>query len=75
MKVLEFGHKKIDSVDKPKIHSAPQVYEKCVVCGKTTDILINLPVSVRKGYMPGVGQLCWECCVAIYGTDDLRWLS
>lgn len=36
-------------------------YEKCVLCGKTTDIRIKDHVDLRRYYVDGVGQLCDEC--------------
>ena len=47
-------------------------YEKCVVCRATTDVPTDMPVSERKWYVPGAGQLCKKCCMELYGTDDLR---
>ena len=60
----------------PKIKKSKSVpacdFERCVVCGKMTDIPKDLPVSERKTYMEGAGQLCRECCIELYHTDDLR---
>lgn len=47
-------------------------YEKCVLCGKETDVKFSVPVGERKTYMIGVGQLCPECCMEVYHTADLR---
>ena len=47
-------------------------YERCVVCGKLTDVPKSLPVGRRKTYVSGGGQLCKGCCWRIYGTTDLR---
>ena len=49
--------------------------EKCVVCGKITNIPKNMPIDERKTYVETSGQLCKECCMEIYGTDDLRTIS
>ena len=46
--------------------------ETCVVCGRHTEVPKELPVSERKTYMPGGGQLCEDCCWEIYHTTDLR---
>lgn len=47
-------------------------YARCVVCKKRTTVLENMPVSERKCFVPGAGQLCRKCCIELYGTDDLR---
>jgi hypothetical protein len=36
----------------------PKDVEKCVICGRVTDIPIRLPISKRKTYMPAAGHLC-----------------
>lgn len=35
--------------------------EKCVLCGKDTDIPLNRNISWRKYYIRGCGQLCEKC--------------
>lgn len=35
--------------------------ERCVCCGKYTDVSLSMPVSERKFYVLGVGQLCEQC--------------
>lgn len=35
--------------------------EKCVICGSETDYFFNTPVSERRCYVEGVGQLCEKC--------------
>ena len=49
--------------------------EKCVACGATTNVPVDTPISERKCYVPGAGQLCRTCCIELYGTDDLRSLQ
>ena len=51
------------------------VCERCIVCRRLTDIPVSMPVSERKCYVPGGGQLCRKCCMELYGTDDLRSLQ
>lgn len=36
-------------------------YEICVACGKKTDVLCDTPVTERKNYIHGCGQLCEKC--------------
>lgn len=52
--------------------SPGRVYERCAVCGAVTDVPADTPISGRKCYVPGGGQLCRKCCIELYGTDDLR---
>ena len=35
--------------------------EKCVLCGKETDIDITTHIDSRIGYEEGLGQLCISC--------------
>ena len=36
-------------------------YERCVVCGKTTNILVSTPIEMRENYEIGMGQVCVDC--------------
>ena len=49
--------------------SDTQEFEKCVLCGVVTDVLVDDPVEDRQWYVPGVGQLCLGC--AETGFTDL----
>lgn len=40
--------------------------DKCVICGKDTGVLHDTPVSERKRYVSGSGQLCRECYYDLY---------
>jgi recombinational DNA repair protein (RecF pathway) len=47
---------------------APQdTYERCVLCGKKTDVPIDLPIDRRDCYVEGSGQLCRDCWRRAYG--------
>lgn len=35
--------------------------ERCVRCGKETEYDVSTPVTMRKWYVEGSGQLCEEC--------------
>lgn len=63
-KILHSGDR-----EEPKKASSLEI---CIVCGKITGVPKDKPVSERKTYMEGAGQLCENCCWEIYGTDDLR---
>ncbi len=43
-----------------------EVFEKCVVCGKITNTLINTPVDKRTNYVIGVGEVCSKCLLEVY---------
>lgn len=32
--------------------------EQCILCGKDTDVPFSTPVSLRKNFLRGCGQLC-----------------
>ena len=36
-------------------------YERCVMCGKMTDVPISTPIEFRSNYEIGCGQLCSTC--------------
>ena len=36
-------------------------YEKCVLCGKTTNVLKSTPIELRLAYVECAGQLCDKC--------------
>ena len=35
--------------------------EKCILCGKKTNVPKNLHIDFRDFYVEGAGQLCYEC--------------
>ena len=51
------------------------LYERCDICGRLTDVPKSLDIKYRKTYVEGAGQLCRECCIRLYHTDDLRFLE
>lgn len=44
--------------------------EKCVLCGKDSGIPEDMPVSERRNYVKGCGQLCGECFCKLYHHPD-----
>lgn len=47
-------------------------FERCVLCGAVTDVPRQQSVSERKCYVPGAGQLCSDCCMELYGTNNFE---
>jgi hypothetical protein len=45
------------------------VTEKCVLCGKETNVPIDLHIDERKNYVEGAGQLCDECAKKVYSKE------
>lgn len=43
---------------KLQMDSEENSFERCVLCGVVTDVPVQMPVSERKCYIPGAGQLC-----------------
>lgn len=47
-------------------NSAMGENEKCVCCGGDTGVLCSTPISKRKHYIEGCGQLCDDCYYDLY---------
>ena len=61
-KVLsDLGIKIYDIKPKNEVKSTSGKYEKCVLCGKKTDVKVSEKIDRREHYVTGVGQLCKEC--------------
>ncbi len=61
-KVLsDLGIKIYDIKPASDIKSTSGEYEKCVLCGKKTDVKVSEKVDRREHYVTGVGQLCEKC--------------
>ncbi len=51
---------------KDERNAVQDIMEKCVLCGKKTEYMHQMPIDERKDYVPGVGQLCSNCYAALY---------
>jgi len=40
--------------------------ERCIRCGKETEYDVSTPVTVRRWYVEGSGQLCEQCYFILY---------
>jgi len=40
--------------------------ERCIRCGVETEYNVSTPVTVRRWYIEGSGQLCEECYFTLY---------
>jgi NADH:ubiquinone oxidoreductase subunit E len=61
-KVLsDLGIKIYDIKPKGEVKSTSGGYEKCVLCGKKTDVKVSEKIDRREHYVTGVGQLCKKC--------------
>ena len=61
-KVLsDLGIKIYDIKPMSEVKSTSGGYEKCVLCGKKTDVKVSEKIDRREHYVTGVGQLCKEC--------------
>lgn len=40
--------------------------DKCVLCGRDAGVPADMPVSERKNYVKGCGQLCEDCFYRLY---------
>lgn len=66
---LNRNHRSSDTVQVQK--PAHETFERCVLCGRATDVPVMQPIGERRCYVIGAGQLCAECCMNLYGTTDL----
>ena len=41
----------------------------CIRCGKTTPYGAGVPITSRRYYIEGSGQLCEKCWREVYGDD------
>jgi len=61
-KVLsDLGIKIYDIKPEGKVKSTSEEYEKCVLCGKKTNVKVSENIDHREHYVTGVGQLCEDC--------------
>ena len=44
--------------------------DKCVLCGRDAGVPADMPVSERKNYVRGCGQLCESCFRRLYRRPD-----
>lgn len=40
--------------------------DKCVVCGKGSGVMRDVPIQNRERYINGSGQLCRDCYFKLY---------
>lgn len=40
--------------------------ERCIRCGRETEYDVSSPVTVRRWYVEGSGQLCEKCYFTLY---------
>ena len=59
--LFDLGIKIYDIKPQGEVKSTSGGYEKCVLCGKKTDVKVSKKIDRRKYYVTGVGQLCKEC--------------
>ena len=60
---------KIESTTKLNNINHSSFYEKCLICKSNTDIHISTPISSRKWFVIGMGQMCGSCYMATYNTS------
>ena len=44
--------------------------EKCIRCGKPTPYHLNTPITPRRYFIEGSGQLCAECYRKLYFKEN-----
>ena len=53
----------------PSDRSAETEYERCVLCGKQTDVKRDEHIDLRTCYVEGAGQLCPACWKQVYHSN------
>ena len=61
-----------DRPNDPSCHSEKDAFERCVLCGKQTEVRCDTPIDFRGCYVEGAGQLCPECWRQLYGGSAER---
>jgi DNA-directed RNA polymerase subunit RPC12/RpoP len=56
----------IDNAEETEQNKADDPYEKCVICGADTPYRFSTPITQRKYYVKGSGQICQHCDYKIY---------
>ena len=44
--------------------------ELCARCGKPTPYSVETPITLRRYFVEGAGQLCPQCFRKLYGEDE-----
>ena len=44
--------------------------ELCIRCGKETEYDVHTPITIRRYYIEGSGQLCEDCWRELYGRKN-----
>lgn len=44
-----------------KFNFCKEKIERCVICGRITNIPTTMPIDLRENYVSGCGQLCNNC--------------
>ena len=57
---------------KQKSKNSNKEYEKCVCCGKMTDVLCSTHIDLRDNYIVGAGQLCRACYSELYNKTCVK---
>ena len=56
----------INNIEATEQNNANDHFEKCVICGADTAYKISTPISQRKYYVEGSGQICTKCHFDLY---------
>lgn len=64
-KIIKFFKNRLSPLSKSKEEVVfipiTEDFERCVMCGKLTDIPVTTPIQLREFYEIGCGQLCENC--------------
>lgn len=46
-------------------------FERCILCGRLTDIPVSMPIDLRENYEIGCGQVCISCMQKLHDTKEI----
>ena len=68
----EHMYKAAEKIEASQATERDDRYETCVLCGRLTNVPRSLHIDFRMGYVEGVGQLCHDCAMRLYGKETDR---
>lgn len=60
----------INDIKATEKNKTDDFYEKCVICGADTPYKFSTPITQRRYYVEGLGQICQNCDYNIYNKKS-----
>lgn len=65
----QHSENEIESIEKTLV---TENFERCIMCGKLTNVPVTMPIDWRENYEIGCGQLCVECAKKQQKTGERK---